>query len=516
MSEATLSGRSPAGLAIPRLASDERLARRAASGDERAFAAIFRRYHQPLYRYCLAILGNPEDAEDALQSTMAKALRSLPGEQRRVELKPWLYRVAHNEAIDLVRRRRGEEPLSPEQTGPVAGLAEEAETRERLRRLLADLGELPERQRGALLMRELSGLGFEEIGSSLGTSAAVARQTVYEARLGLRQIGEGREMDCAAVTRALSDGDGRVLRRRDLRAHLRACPDCRRFGEEIGGRERDLAALSPLPAVAAAGILQGLLGGSGGGGGGVIAALGGGAAKSASGAAALKATATVAVVAALGTAAADRGGLIDAGLPGGDGGDTIGKRAGDGGGSGVAAAAAGSPSRPRGTAQPVLAPGTRARGPGRARAADGVAGGSPAAGAGAAAGALPVTASGPGASRGQGQSAGHGGDAKALPAASAHGQQTAAAHKGSSEAGGNGNDSANPGQESKPAPPPHPPHPAPPAHPVKPEHPAPPAAAGNKPPPPAAGPKSAGTASEAASPEPAIGPDNRHAPAFQP
>src|ERR1043165_8799368 len=100
MSEAA----APAGFS--RMLSDERLTRRAVGGDERAFAAIFRRYHQSLYRFCLAIVGNPEDAQDALQNTTAKVLRALPGEEREIELKPWLYRIAHNESIDLLRRRR--------------------------------------------------------------------------------------------------------------------------------------------------------------------------------------------------------------------------------------------------------------------------------------------------------------------------------------------------------------------------------------------------------------------------
>ena len=69
-------------------AADERLARRAQRGDERAFAAIFERYHQRLYRYCLGILANPEDAQDALQNTMVRALRALPGEERSISLKP--------------------------------------------------------------------------------------------------------------------------------------------------------------------------------------------------------------------------------------------------------------------------------------------------------------------------------------------------------------------------------------------------------------------------------------------
>lgn len=325
MSEAaSASNRIGLGAGITRVLSDEALARRAAKEDSQAFAAIFRRYHQSLYRFCLAIVGNSEDAQDALQNTMVKVLRALPGEERQIELKPWLYRIAHNESIDLLRRRREMRQVDPELAAPGSGLAEEAAVRERLRRLLADLEELPERQRGTLVMRELAGLDFAEIGAALGTSAAVARQTLYEARLSLRQMDEGREMSCATVTKALSDGDGRVTRRRDVRAHLRTCASCHRFRDGISDRERDLAALSPLPAIAAAGLLQGLLGGGGGGagGGGLAAALGGGAANSVGASAVLKGAAAVALVGVLGVGAADRGGLIDVGLPGAGGSET--------------------------------------------------------------------------------------------------------------------------------------------------------------------------------------------------
>ncbi len=320
MSEAAMPRGRSSGSGIARVLSDDRLARRAVEGDERAFSAIFGRYHQSLYRYCLAIVGDSQDAQDALQNTMVKVLGALPGEERRIQLKPWLYRIAHNESIELLRRGRETRQLDPELGAAGSGLAEEAASRERLRQLISDLDELPERQRGALVMRELAGLDFAEIGTALGTSSAVARQTLYEARLSLRQMDEGRNMSCEAVTKALSDGDGRVTRRRDLRAHLRTCASCRAFREEIKGRERDLAALSPLPAIAAAGLLQGLLGGGhGAAGGGLATALGGGAAQTLGASAALKGAATVAVVAAIGVGAADRGGLIDTGLPGGGG-----------------------------------------------------------------------------------------------------------------------------------------------------------------------------------------------------
>ncbi len=414
-----------------RLLSDERLTRRAVRGDERAFAAIFRRYHQSLYRFCLAIVGNPEDAQDVLQNTMTKVLRALPGEQRAIELRPWLYRIAHNESIDLLRRRRQSSELDVEQVAPGYGLAEDAATRERLRRLVADLRELPDRQREALVMRELGGLEFEEIAAALGTSGAVARQTLYEARQSLRQMEAGREMSCAAVTRALSDGDGRVTRRRDVRAHLRACPGCRGFREEIERRERDLAALAPLPAVAAvaaAGMLHGLLGGSqAAGGGGLAAALGGGAAKSIGASAAAKGLATAAVVAAIGVTAADRTGAIHLGLPGEQ----------------AAVPAKRGPAAPGGAAAGASVPRKR----GLAAAAGGAAAASPRRAARAAARSAKAThvrsgqhgspaaspASGPAPA---GQAAGGFKHEGRQPPPAAHGQETAAAHKAPQEEGG--------------------------------------------------------------------------------
>jgi RNA polymerase sigma factor (sigma-70 family) len=447
MSEAATPGMAGSGAGLTRVLSDDRLTRRAAGGDQRAFAAIFDRYHQHLYRYCLTIVGDAQDAEDALQNTMVKVLRALPGEGRRIELKPWLYRIAHNESIELLRRRRDAHRLDPELAATGTGLTAEVASRERLRQLIADLDELPERQRGALVMRELAGLDFAEIGIALGTSAAVARQTLYEARLGLGQMDEGREMSCESVTEALSDGDGRVARRRDLRAHLRSCASCRRFGEEIASRERDLAALSPLPAVAAVGMLQGLLGAQGGGAG-LAGALGGGAAKSLGATAALKGAATVAVVAAIGVGAADRGGVIDAGLPGGDSQAPSAQQPGADpartGASAVDSNPVDPPARP--------AAGQESAGHlGAARTAKLDAGKT------ASSDDAPLNAEATPAPAAQHASAAHPhgkGHEKQLPAASAHGQQAAATHK-NAHAG-----STHPQHPTHPAKPSHPVHPA--------------------------------------------------------
>jgi RNA polymerase sigma factor (sigma-70 family) len=448
------------------LLSDERLVRRAAGGEERAFAAIFERYHQPLYRYCAAIVGDSQDAQDALQNTMLKVLRALPGEGRKIRLKPWLYRIAHNESIDLLRRRRETRELGAELVAPGPPLAEELSVRERLRQLLSDLDQLPERQRGALVMRELAGLDFDGIATALGTSPAVARQTLYEARLSLHQMDEGRGMDCATVTRALSDGDGRVIRRRDIRAHLRSCADCRRFRAEIEGREQDLAALAPLPAVAAGGLLQALLGsgaggGSGAGAGAAGAAAAGGAAKALGSSAALKGAAAVLAIAAIGTGAAERGGLIDLGLPGGGGSKTApAPRPSDpeaatkaSAGAGTAPSAADSPASRSGlgSSRPASSAEDPAGGQGAAKERSA----SPA--SGASAGDRANTTADPAPNKGGNVAHPHGkGHEKQHPVAAAHGQQTAAAHKKASH-----------GATGKA----HSPRPEHPAHPVHPTHP---------------------------------------------
>src|SRR5688572_12663795 len=93
------------------LLSDDRLARLAAKGSSAAFSTVYRRHHQAIYRYCLSIVGNEHDARDALQDTMASALRAIQGEEREISLRPWLFRIAHNEAISVLRRKRRETPV---------------------------------------------------------------------------------------------------------------------------------------------------------------------------------------------------------------------------------------------------------------------------------------------------------------------------------------------------------------------------------------------------------------------
>src|SRR5258708_31280115 len=146
-------GRLPLPLALN---GDERLARLVGEGMADAFAILDARYRQALYRYCRSVVGSDVDAQDALQSTLLAALTALQRGMRDAPLRPWLFRIAHNEAVSLLRRRRPDAELVEAEGAPSSSVEEQAEARERLATLVSDLRSLPDRQRGALVMRELS------------------------------------------------------------------------------------------------------------------------------------------------------------------------------------------------------------------------------------------------------------------------------------------------------------------------------------------------------------------------
>jgi len=249
-------------LSLDRL-SDELLARQVARGSGRAFAALYERYHQPLYRYCRSIVRDDADAQDVLQSTFTAALLALRRERRNAPLRPWLFRIARNESITLLRHRSRERDQEiNEAAAPAASSAEDqAAGRARWALLVRDLAGLPERQRSALLLREMSGLSHEEIAIALGTNVGAAKQAIFEARQGLTELAEGRAMSCDDVRRRLSAGDRRMLRGRGVRAHLRDCSGCTAFAAAIDERTTELRGLAPtLPSSAAAVVLTRALG----------------------------------------------------------------------------------------------------------------------------------------------------------------------------------------------------------------------------------------------------------------
>ena len=257
------------------LAGDERLAAAVGRGDQRAFATIYERYHQALYRYCRSILRDDADAQDALQTAMVGAFVALQNGRRDAPLRPWLFRIAHNTAISALRRRRPTVEIG-DADGLAWGSAEvRFEERERLALLVSDLGALAERQRGALVMRELSGLSHEDIATALGITVGGAKQAIFEARRALLDFQEGREMSCEAIQQVISEGDGRMIRGRRVRAHLRECSTCATFAQAIPRRREALQLLAPPLAPIAVGGLLARLAGSGHGGGGAAAGLAG-------------------------------------------------------------------------------------------------------------------------------------------------------------------------------------------------------------------------------------------------
>ena len=246
------------------LLREDRLTARASRGDRAAFAELYRHHHQRLFRYCLAILHDAEDAADALQTTMAKALAALEGGEAVRGVRPWLFRIAHNASIDTLRARRPQidlddlaETESSTLTAPSA--ASEAEDRAELVQAVADIRDLPHRQAGALVMRELSGLAYAEIAAAFDTSAGNARQLVHGARSALHAARRGRDMDCEVVRLVLGEADGKTPRDRRVRAHLANCEDCRAFQRSIRTRRSALAAVVPPLAPWAAGDILGRL-----------------------------------------------------------------------------------------------------------------------------------------------------------------------------------------------------------------------------------------------------------------
>ena len=258
-----------------RTLTDDRLVSLAAAGNAPAFEDIYARYYQDVYRYALSILRDPQDAQDVLQGTMERALRSIGNQRVEGGLRAWLFRIAHNESMDLIRRR----PTAPPPESPLLApdAASDAGERERMRQLLADLGTLPERQRSALVLRELSGLDSEEIGTALSISPSAAKQSVYEARVALTALADGRDMSCERVQKRISAGDGRRLRGRRVRAHIRDCVVCQAFTAGIEVRTADLPGIfPPIAAIAAAKAFGAITAGASAAGGGSSAGAGAG------------------------------------------------------------------------------------------------------------------------------------------------------------------------------------------------------------------------------------------------
>jgi RNA polymerase sigma factor (sigma-70 family) len=276
--------RRPLGLPLLRLRSDDQLLALFRNGSEEAFAALHDRYRQRLFAYVRQMLAGAsrQDAEDVMQDVFVRAFGALRADGREVNVRAWLYRVAHNRCIDHLRR-----PVPPAaeifelSRKPLHDPIEEAQRREDLARLVEDVGRLPEQQRSALLMRELDGMSYADMAGALSVTVPAVKSLLVRARIGLVEAAEARDADCAEIRQDLVKAYDRGVKASGrARRHMRTCDGCREYRTALRGMRRSFAALSPVAAgpVAIGAKLLGLGGASGGAAAGGSAAAGGGAA----------------------------------------------------------------------------------------------------------------------------------------------------------------------------------------------------------------------------------------------
>jgi RNA polymerase sigma factor (sigma-70 family) len=266
--------------------SDERLVSIAKEGDERAFETLYERHSPAIHRYCRSLLRSTQEAEDVKQEVFVLAISALRRGAEPNAFRPWLYRVAHNACMSHLRMRR---PVLVADNGVLVGPAAAAEPvqhhREELRQLLDDIGKLPDVQRGALLLREMDGFSYEQVGEVLGLSLSTVRASIFRARRTLQGLAEARDADCEVIQSELCElVDRRGRRSRHITSHLTVCSHCRDFRDGLRRRPAVLGAVSPVSPLGAGGlllVLKGkLLGGaaaSGSAGSAVATATGGGA-----------------------------------------------------------------------------------------------------------------------------------------------------------------------------------------------------------------------------------------------
>lgn len=279
-----ISGRR-SGRGLFRTASDERLVERLRRGDEGAFEALYDRHHANLLAFCRHMLGTREEAEDALQHVFLAVHRRITTDSRPLQLKAWMYAVARNRCLSMLRARRQSVALDDIDEPSTEGLAvaSAVEQREDLRGLLGDLAGLPDEQRAALVLTELGDLSHDEIGEALGVRKDKVKALVFQARESLMSARTARETDCREIQEQLASARGAALRRSTLRKHVAVCPACASFKAEVQRQRAAFAIVLPVvpSALLKKSVLAGVFGGGGGGGGAAV--LGGGAAAAGGG-----------------------------------------------------------------------------------------------------------------------------------------------------------------------------------------------------------------------------------------
>ncbi len=319
-----LGGRSP----LLRLQSDERLIALLRAGNDAAFDLLFSRYRGRLLAFSRHMLGSKEDAEDILQDVFAAAYNAILADQRDINVRPWLYRIARNRCLNHLRRPvpDGRDTMDDQLASGGASTADVVHKRADLRHLLADVQKLPETQRTALLLREIEALSYDQIAEAMETTVPSIKSLLVRARMSLAEASEARQLTCDDVRMQLAEvAEGLRRTSPPLKRHVRDCDDCRNYRKQLRKTSVAMAAVFPVGpllafkklvlAKAGAAALAGGAGGSGGGaaatGGLAAGATSGATAGSVAGGAAVGA-ATSKAIAGIAVTAIIAGGAVEA------------------------------------------------------------------------------------------------------------------------------------------------------------------------------------------------------------
>jgi DNA-directed RNA polymerase specialized sigma24 family protein len=202
-------------------------------------------------------------------------------DEREINLRPWLYRIARNRSLNHLRKPTADAQESMDMVPVVeaATTAEKVSNREEFRQLLNDVGKLPETQRSALLLREMDAMSYEEIAAAMETSVPSVKSLLVRARISLAEASQARQLTCGEVRLELAEAaEGLRKVSGPVRRHVRDCDECSDFRAQVRSNEKVMAALFPVGAlVAFKSLVISKLGFGGASGGASAGAAGGGA-----------------------------------------------------------------------------------------------------------------------------------------------------------------------------------------------------------------------------------------------
>jgi RNA polymerase sigma factor (sigma-70 family) len=241
-----LHGRSP----LLRLQSDERLITLLRRGNTAAFEVLVARYETRLLTFCRHLLGSREDAEDVLQEVMTAAFNAILADDRPINTRPWLYRIARNRSLNHLRRTQaiGVDSMDHHLAEHGASTADKVHEREEFRMLVTDIHGLPETQRTALVLREMDALSYEQIAEAMETTVSSVKSLLVRARMGLAEAAGARLLSCEEVRIELAEVAEGLMKKPGplVRRHMKDCERCSEFQTQLKATNKALAALLPV------------------------------------------------------------------------------------------------------------------------------------------------------------------------------------------------------------------------------------------------------------------------------